>query len=127
MAADPNPALRAELEAALAVIEPQIRGLHDLAEIPSPADLLTEVAEQIAFREHRRSLIRGVVDALDQVIVALDLLEADGYPDLPDEMVSQQVLDELDREIADLEAAREVFEISVAARAIVGLGLPVDK
>jgi len=39
MADDPNPALRAELNAALDAITPQLRGLHDLVAVSISTDL----------------------------------------------------------------------------------------
>jgi hypothetical protein len=110
MAADPNPALRSELNAALAVLAPQIRGLHDMAAVSISPDLLAEINAQITVRERRRDLIRAVISNLDTVVMALQALDADGYPTLDAMIVQPELFTELQGEVSDLEAAAAVFK-----------------
>lgn len=109
MADDPNPALRAELVAALAVLAPQIRGLHDLAAVSISADLATEIGKQIAARERRRDLINTVIQWLDGALQALNALQGDGYPALPTVSLPATLLSELRGEETDLDAAVGLF------------------
>lgn len=110
MAADPNPALRSELNAALNVLAPQIRGLHDMAAVSISPDLLVEINAQITVRERRRDLIRAVISNLDTVVMALQALDADGYPTLDAMIVQPGLFTELQGEVSDLEAAAAVFK-----------------
>lgn len=107
--------LRAELQGALLVLDEQIRGLHTLQVSSISPDLLTEVNEEIVFREHRRELIQAAIDALDALV-------ADGYPELPPEVVSPALYAELQGEKSDMSAAIEVFVQAMAAQLSVDLG-----
>lgn len=109
MADDPNPALRAELIAAMAVLNPQIRGLHDLETVSISAELKATVTGQVADRERRRDLIQAVLTCLDQTLAALRLLEQDGYPALPAAPIMGSLFSELQEENSDLAAAIAVF------------------
>lgn len=127
MADDPNPALRAELKAALTVLAPQIRGLHDLAGVSISPDLASEVQNQITMRQRRRELINVVLDALDAVFAALVALEGDGYPKLEQNPLIPALFAELQQEQSDLVAAWGVFAQSMAAQMSVALGSPTEK
>jgi hypothetical protein len=109
MADDPNPVLRAELVAALAVLAPQIRGLHDLAVVSISTELAAEVAKQIATRTDRRDLINAVIAALDVAWQSLNTLQANGYPSLPTVPLQAALLSELHGENNDLGAAMGLF------------------
>jgi hypothetical protein len=109
MADDPNPALRAELTAALGIVAPQIRGLRDLTTVSISPDLVEDVNNQITSRERRRDLIQAVLTALDHVVSALKALEADGYPDLKTSVINPTLFTELQGERTDLEAAVAIF------------------
>lgn len=127
MADDPNPELRAELMAALAVLAPQIRGLHDLDGVSISMDLKAEVDTQILAREQRRNLIQTSIDELDAVVRALTMLEADGYPALEPVPVMSSLFQELREEVADVEAAAGVFKADQAMTMSIGLGTPQNK
>jgi hypothetical protein len=109
MADDPNPALRTELNAALAVLAPQIRGLNDLATTSISTELLAEVNDQITARVRRQGLIQAVLNGLDAALAELEALDADGYPDLPAVPVLGSLFAELQEESSDLAAATGVF------------------
>jgi hypothetical protein len=126
MADDPNPALRAELVAALAVLAPQIRGLHDLAVVSISSDLAAEVAKQIAMRTDRRDLIKAVIAALDGALQSLNALQADGYPSLPTVPLQAALLSELRGEETDLDAAVGLFTPEPATSISVVLGAPTE-
>jgi hypothetical protein len=127
MADDPNPALRAELTAALAVLAPQIRGLRDLSAVSISSDLVAEIIVQAGDRERRRDLIHAVISALDQVVATRVALEADGYPTLTTSPVVQSLFSELQEEAGDLQAAVAVFTTDQAATMAITLGAPVVK
>jgi len=128
MPADVNPALRAELMAALAVLEPQIRGLHDLAAVSISPELLTQIDAQIASRERRRDLIQAVLASLDAANAANDALASDGYPALPNASLPAGLFAELQGEETDLDAAVAIFEETLPATIVsVDLGAPTDK
>jgi hypothetical protein len=122
MATDPNPALRDELNAALNVLAPQIRGLHDLAAVSINPELMGFVNAQITARERRRDLIRQVLANLDTTVVSLQAVEADGYPALSPVVVAPTVFSELKGEMDDLAAAAAVFKADIASRMAIGLG-----
>ena len=114
-------ALRAELDAALALLMPQIRGLHDLAAVSISSDLLAQINDQITVRERRRDLIIATIDALDA-------LEGDGYPELAPAVLPVGLFGELQGEETDLDAAVAIFEKAGPATQIdVVLGAPTDK
>lgn len=126
MADDPNPQLRAELNAALADLEPQIRGLHDLAAVSISADLIASVTQQIIEREYRRNLITTALARLDDAHDAMNTLEADGYPALPQATIIASQFNELQEQQTDLETAIALFR-EQASRMTVGLGEPSAK
>lgn len=109
MADDPNPALRAELNDALVVLAPQIRGLHDLAAVSVSADLLGAINHQITIRERRREFILAVLHTLDLVVEARAGLEADGYPTLGSAVIEPALFSELQGQDSDLTSAVAVF------------------
>lgn len=110
MATDPNPTLSAELQAALAVVLPQINGLQTLArtELTEAARPLVESA--ITGRSHRRDLIVAALAARDGYIAALDALETDGYPALPKIQILGSVFQELQEDKGEVIAGVGVFE-----------------
>ena len=126
---DPNPALRAELEAAKAVLEPELRGLRDLFVVSISAPLQSSVNDQILVRQRRLDLINEVLNALDNVVLDRTALEADGYPEMPDAPLPADQFTELQGQDADLQAAIGVFEEapSPATTLTVNLGEPVPK
>ncbi len=109
MADDINPARRTELLAAIAVLEPQIRGLHDLITTSISDDLKAAIQHQIVVRERRDSLLHMEIAALDEVNVAQDALLADGYPALNTGVLEPSLFQELTGEESDLDAAVAVF------------------
>lgn len=123
---DPNPALRAELEAASAALEPQIRGLTLLQSAIAPSHPLhAAVATKLADLERRRALIQGAIGSLDAAVTARTSLQADGYPDVVETRLDGATLAELEGDMADMAAAAGLFEgIPTLA---VDLGQPADK
>jgi hypothetical protein len=118
MADDPNPALRAELQAAIDVLAPQIRGLTDLDTISLSSDLKAAIDQQIVVRQRRSNLLSSVISTLDRVIVARTALEADGYPTLPTAIIAQTLFTELKGDNSDIDAAVGVF----APQATIAIG-----
>jgi hypothetical protein len=107
---DPNPTLRAELTAALTAIMPQIHGLADMGAIASLSTASrAQIQAVLTGRQRRRDLIQAVLTALDAVVVAIQNLEADGYPALDPLPVLPDLFTELQEELAALEAALQQF------------------
>ncbi len=111
MAFDPDPPLRAELNAALDVVVPQIAGLHHLEMVSAlGADLQAEFQLADTERSRRRDRIVAVIQALDGVVVAYEALLADGYPTLAPVPIVAAVANELAIEQVLLNAAIAVFQ-----------------
>lgn len=113
--------LRKELEAAQAVLLPQIEGLHDFARLNLQPDTLVVVNQAIVDFERRRDL---QVAAL----AALQALSGDNYPDVPERAVIQAVFEDLQDNVSTIEAAFSKFEeIGQATTVTVKPGAPTHK
>jgi hypothetical protein len=119
MVNDPNPALRAEMQAAVDAVKPEIRGLEDFSSI-SKGSALSAVITELTVRQRRLELLVAILAALDAVVIALDNLYADGYPKFPPNIGTQDVFAEIQAEEADLKLAAELFRGGA-----VGIGLDV--
>lgn len=106
---DPNPTLRAQLMASLAVIEPQIRGLIDLRATPEAVDLSTAMTAQITQYQNRQALIQNVINDLNQAQVDMLALEANGWPAPIITELPPSTFAELISEMSDLAAAAATF------------------
>jgi hypothetical protein len=97
--------LIAVLKTAIAIIEPQIRGLSDLMSNPNPvpADVMLLFQAQMAARTQRLLLIRAAIDALEK-------LAADGYPVLGTQAIPRETFNVLQALLADVEKATHIFE-----------------
>lgn len=126
MADDINAGRRTELKAQLSTIEPQIRGLDDLAKTSVSPDLIAALTEESNTLKRRHSLIQAELDGMDQVNTLHAALVSDGYPDLPPATASQSLIAELKEEQSDLLAAISIFQAE-AAIATVDLGPPLPK
>lgn len=127
MADDINPQFRAELEAAKAALEPQIRGLHDLTRVSISGDLVQAINYQIEIRERRQGIIQKILNLLDQTVEARTALERDGYPNVPESELPDYLFSELSSEDRDIDAAIAVFKPDSAQNISVNLGNPVNK
>lgn len=125
MADDVNPDRRAEYEAALAVLAPQIEGLQSIGNDPDMSpDAHNKILEELSDRVRRDGLLRKALADLDACNAAHDALLDDGYPDMPKGMVTAQVFDELAARRTAVDAAVEQFETALLT---VSLGSPRDK
>jgi len=123
MANDINPALRAELVAADATLDPQLRGLHDLLGTSITEELRLSVGHEIDWRSERDNLILATIAAIDAAQTAYDLLIANGYPDLPNATLPAEQFTELTEQSQDLATAIGLFGAPVpAARITANLG-----
>lgn len=128
MAADPNPTISAELTAARIVLVPQIEGLGDFALTSVSAELKARLLEMRAARVQRDNFLVAALAARDAYIEALDVLEHDGYPALPTNVVlPNSLFAEMQEEQANLLAATKVVQVEMAAKLSIGLSAPVDK
>ncbi len=94
--------LQDELNAAQAVIIPQIEGLQDFARLPLQADTINSVNAATTDFSRRRDLQKAVLDALAA-------LAADGYPDEPNRPVTQAIFVDLQSNLQEMEAAFSKF------------------
>lgn len=127
MADDPYGKLKAELEAAKAVLEPQIRGLHKMANDQVSAGLLDEINSQIVQREQALGLINTALSLIGQINDVMDQLYAAGYPSFPQEELPPDLALELKGEVEDIKAGAGVFTTSGAVRMTISLGAPQPK
>lgn len=128
MADDPNPALRIELKAALATLDPQIRGLEDYAAVSITTELRSAFTDQVSIRKQRRGLIQAVLNNLDKTLAAIQALEADGYPTLSSAELPAALFSEFQSENSDLASAIAIFApIPPATTLTVELGEPAAK
>lgn len=125
MAADPNPALRAELAAAIAVINPKIRGLQELLAVPFISEALAaHIRDELEADQRRLNLLHTVLARLDDVVDALVELEATGYPTVPPVTLPTPLLDELQAMLADLQQAAQIFSVQAARLSIAVTAVP---
>jgi len=124
---DPNPELRAELNAALAVITPQIRGLQDIEKLPAPAAFRSFVDAQVVSHQKRQVLILAALASLDAVVTARAALDADGYPAVDKITMPQDLFRQLTGEMHDVAAAAALFVDATAATVTVSLGPTGEK
>jgi hypothetical protein len=117
-------ALRAEIDAALAVVVPQVRGLEDLSRASLTPSAQQEVARVLVSRQRRQRSLTEVIRVLDALDRAVASLVADGYPNLPSVFVTGEVLSDLAEERADLTSALGVFQLDRAVRMVIHLGDP---
>ena len=127
MPSDTFDGLRQEIESALGVINPQIRGMLDLTKVSLLQPTLDAIKVELADRERRKALLDGVIKALDDVVAALIALQEDGYPELPKGEVTNQINQELQEQFADFQAAFGEFEEAMATKLEIKLGQPVEK
>lgn len=127
MADDPNPALRAEMSAAIAILDPQIEGLIELARTSLEPDTLAIVDAERLKREHLRGSLRNVIAQLDDVLAALTVLESEGGPVLPPASIPAAMLAEMKGERDEIDHGIAVFESPLAASISVNLGTPATK
>lgn len=113
--------LRAELEAAKAVLVPQIEGLHDFARLNIKPETLAKVQEATVDFERRL----GLVDAAQ---TALNNLDADKYPDVPERSVIAAVYDDLADNVNTIQAAFAKFAtVEEAVKAEIIPGTPQEQ
>lgn len=114
METDKSVALRAELHASLDAMEPELRGLNDLARIVSSSSAGIAIRTQIDIRTRRRDLILDVIAALDALADAQAALAEDGYPDFPRADIEESVLREMQEFQNALGIAAGMFGVATA-------------
>jgi len=110
MADDINPGLRVKLLAALAALEPAIRGEPNVSPNSVSAPLIAAREQQLAVMVRRQQLIQAVLDQLDVSVSSLATLEADGYPaPVSPATLSVALFTELQGNQSDSDAAAAMF------------------
>lgn len=128
MADDPGPGFRAELLAALNILDPQIEGLDTLLQAGLSAEVTAILSDTTAARRRRKDLISAVIMALNDVLEHYAALVADGYPELPGLTVEEALANELQKEKDAIEAAITIFEARLRAEKIeLSLGGATEK
>jgi hypothetical protein len=106
---DPNPALRAELQAAIDAIIPQIKGLEDLSRNEFSDQSSAAISNQLQILRRRANLLNDVVTALNAVIERGAELMDDGYPRLPEIHVPDVIISEITTFYNDIKTGVGVF------------------
>ena len=128
MITDPTIALRKELEAALADLEPQIRGITNWLLLPESPELRQELIKAGEIRARRKLFLTQALDVCAALKVATNNLDEDDYPSLPLSKIPENLLVELQADDSDINKAASLFEaISHAATISIDLGEPADK
>jgi hypothetical protein len=110
---DPNPALRAELDAALIMISQQIAGLRFFLSSSPPEEDIDELTAALDASVRRQALINHVLSALDGAVIQLAALDDDGYPaDVTLPVAGSQVISDLQAIIASAEAALSAIKLA---------------
>ena len=105
---DSGPTYRAELNASLAIINPQIDGLDDLTRASLSQPSIDAIKLELADRRRRNGLITAVLNAMTA-------LEADGYPALSLAAVDPGLVQEIAAETAAINAAVGIFGVVAVA------------
>lgn len=95
-------ALRAELLAQKAELEPQLRGARNMVNDPFSPEGTAALNVRISRLERRLNVINANLSGFND-------LDTDGYPDLPDAEVPAAVLAEFERKEADVGKAVDGF------------------
>jgi len=128
MASDSVAERRAEFKAGLATVDPQIKGLQNKINDDISPDLKAALGERLAFLQDRQAKIRAASAALDAADAAQEVLEDDGFPDVPNMEVPESLFLELKEEGAADDAAAGGFEVTaLAANLGISLGSAADK
>lgn len=115
MAAEPNPALRAEIQAAVDTLVPQVRGLEYFLKISVLPAAVRAIGDELQVRKRRLDCLDAVLGALDAVISKLNALYADGYPTFKPNDGTQAVFQEIQDEEAALVLAANLFRAGAAS------------
>jgi hypothetical protein len=95
---DPPPGFRDQLNAAIAILEPDLAGLNCIMLAMSAGPAQAAIAAEMEARGRRRQMIGEVLVAMDTVADLANKLVADGYPSLEPAIVSKSIFDYLQSE-----------------------------
>lgn len=126
---DPNPELRAELTAAVAVIEPKKAELSALYKVIEPGQLRDYIGGKLTDLDRRLSQINTVLARLDRVIEARTALVSSGYPDIIPLVLPADLFAELEADLELVRLAGSLFsrEAPQQAASITATLTPVQK
>ena len=128
MASDSVTERQASFEDGLAIVDPQIKGVQNKLNDNISAELKAALSDRLAVLQRRQSLIRSSIATQDAADAAVNALEDDGFPELPNMEISDSLIQELQAEGAADDAAAAGFEvIPPAANMSISLGSPIDK
>lgn len=112
--------LLTELIVARNVIEPQIEGLTDFQRLNIQPATKQVVGETLARFDKRAKRI-------NEAVAALESLNMDSYPELPNIDATEEVLADLQAQVSTIGAAFSKFGPEKASTLGVTVGAPVDK
>jgi hypothetical protein len=101
---DVNADLRAQIEAALGHLRPELDGLRLLASAPVSGKLENAIQDRIKARVARIQLCEAVISALDMAADAFGKLEKDGFPNMTDPSLSPDTAAELQAQLDKIAA-----------------------
>lgn len=114
-------AWRAEVQAKLAIVTPQVRGLEDLSKASISSETQAKVQEALTTHAQLQA-------HLQSELASLSNLDGDGYPDIPKVEVIADVFAELEQQRIDALAAFGEFEpLPPASTLNIALGAAADK
>lgn len=119
MAYDPK-ATNVELEAKLTELRLVREGNEDFSTVDVQSTTLDDVTDEMRKYD-------ALIAAVEAVVQANDSLLAQGWPELPAREVPPEVLDDLDAQIASMQAARAKYRSNAATKIVMTTGEPVDK
>lgn len=111
MSSPSTAALRSELTEARVILEPRLRGLKGMVN-----DELSEAARVVI--TDQIDIYSALLDSYVATLGNLDMLDAAGFPALPNVTVPSEIFDEIRREIVDVTAAGDIFVDSTKAERI---------
>ena len=109
MATDSLSALKTELTAAIAALDPEILDVDHLSIAVIDQDLAAALKVAEGVIRHRRDLVQRCLNDIAQLEEDRQTLSNEGYPAPEVFTISPELLARLDREISDLNAGAAVF------------------
>lgn len=109
-----------EIVGATAALQPSFDGLVDLSKLPLQAEAAAGVSAAATAFGRRLDLLRAAG-------LALEALVADGYPDVPQQIISAAAFAELQLDVQKMEAAFSKFQADRAVALNLQARAPVPK
>ena len=128
MASDSVTERQASFDAGLAIVDPQIKGVLNKLNDNISAQLKAALSERLAVLQKRQGLINSSLLTQDAADAAVDALEDDGFPALPNMEIPDSLIQEIREEGVADDAAAAGFEVIALATSLgINLGISAEK